>query len=92
MESQLSQQQPPCQTTLLFVPSLSKRMASGHQSTVYEQRLKSSPTEGAPVAEGEPEEANGIGDPRKTTETETRLPSATAYACTVWRPSIPGKI
>jgi len=40
-------------------------MASGHQSTVYEQRLESSPTEGAPVAEGEPEEANGIEDPRK---------------------------
>ena len=57
---------------VVVVPSISKRMASGHQSTVYEQHLESSPTEGAPVAEGEPEEANGIGDPRKTTETETR--------------------
>jgi len=49
-------------------------------------------TEGAPAVEGIPEEANGIGDPRKTTETETRSPSATAYACTFGGPSIPGKI
>ena len=49
-------------------------------------------TEGAPVVEGLPEEANSIGDPRRTTETEARSLVVTVYACTVsWR-SLPGKI
>jgi len=50
---------------------------------VNEQHLESSPTEGAPVAEGEPEEAIGIGDPRRTTETETRTSWETARTCTL---------
>ena len=49
-------------------------------------------TEGAPVAEGLPEEINGIGDSRKTTETETRSWLETFYACTIPGWSIPGKI
>ena len=44
------------------------------------------------MAEGLPEQATGIGDSRKTTETETRTTLATAYACTVPGWSIPGKI
>ena len=44
------------------------------------------------MLEGIPEEANGIGDPRKTTETEARSPLATVYTCTISRRSIPGKI
>ena len=39
--------------------------------------------EGAPMAEGLPEKAKGIGGRRKTTETETRSPLSTVYACTV---------
>ena len=39
-------------------------------------------TEGAPVAEGVPEEANAI---TQTTETESRPSLATVYACTVSR-------
>ena len=39
-----------------------------------------------------PEEANGVGDSRKTTETETRWSLATVDACTVPGWSIPGKI
>ena len=34
------------------------------------------------MAEGLPEEANAIGDRRKTTETDTRSPLSTVYACT----------
>ena len=49
-------------------------------------------TEGAPVAEGLPEETNGTGDSRKTTETEARSWLATVDACTVPGWSIPGKI
>jgi len=45
------------------------------------------------VAEGLQEEANDFGDSRKkSTETESRSSLATVYACTVSRPSIPGKI
>ena len=50
------------------------------------------------MAEGLPEEANGIGDARKrkqkqkTTETDTRSSLGTVYACTMSRQSIPGKI
>jgi len=43
--------------------------------------MESTTTEGAPVAEGLPEEANVIENSRKTTETETRSTLATAYAC-----------
>ena len=52
----------------------------------------STTTEGAPVAEGLPEEANDIQAEKKTTEMETRSPSATVYACSVPLLSIPGKI
>ena len=48
-----------------------------------EQNFKSTTTtarEGTPLAEGLPEEANAIG---KSTETETRSPLTTVYACTV---------
>ena len=34
------------------------------------------------MTEGLPEEANGIGDRRKTTETQTRSSLSTVYACT----------
>ena len=48
--------------------------------------MDSTTTERAPVAEGLPEEANGIGESRKTTETETHSPLTIVYACTVsWR-------
>ena len=40
-------------------------MGSGHCT---EQRLESTTDEGAPMAEGLPEEAKGIGDRRKTTQ------------------------
>ena len=33
------------------------------------------------MAEGLPEEANGIGERRKTTETESRSSLSTVYAC-----------
>ena len=36
-----------------------------------------------------PEEANGIADQRKTTETEARSTLATVYACTTFRRLIP---
>jgi len=79
---------------------------SEHQPTYVstEQYLESTPTEGVPVAEGLPEEVNGIGDSKKkkkerkkkqtkkTTETESRSPLSTVYACTASRQSIPGKI
>ena len=46
--------------------------------------MESTTTEGAPGAEGLPEETNAIGDSRKkTTETEAHSPLATVYACTV---------
>ena len=45
--------------------------------------MESTTKEGASVAEGLPEEANAIGDSRKTTETETHSSLATVYACTV---------
>jgi len=54
--------------------------------------MGSTTTEGAPVAEGLQEETNGIGDSRKTTETETRASPATVHACTIPGWSIPGKI
>ena len=49
-----------------------------------EQRLRELPTtEEALMAEGLPEEANGIGDSRKKmTETESRSLLATVDACT----------
>jgi len=53
--------------------------------------LESNTIEGAPVLEGTPEEANGIGDPRKTTETEARSPLATVYACTIPGGRFPAK-
>ena len=68
-------------------------MVTGRPSTGLPINIfKSSTIEGAPVLEGIPEEANGIGDPRKTTETDSRSPLATAYARTISRRSIPGKI
>ena len=36
---------------------------------------------GSAVEDGLPEEANAIGDPRKTTETDTRSPLPKVYAC-----------
>ena len=45
--------------------------------------MESTTTEGAPVAEGLPEETNAIGTQEKTTETEAHSPLATAYACPV---------
>ena len=44
------------------------------------------------MAEGLPEEANAIGDSRKTTETEARPSSESVYACTASGRMIPGKI
>ena len=38
-------------------------------------------TEGAPMAEGLPEEANGIGQAKKTTEIESRSSLSTVNAC-----------
>ena len=43
------------------------------------------------MAEGLPEEANAIGNSRKTTETETRYTLATVYACTVPGGRFPAK-
>jgi len=43
------------------------------------------------VVEGLPEET-GIGDSRKTTETESRSSLTMVYACTVSGWSIPGKV
>ena len=73
-----------------LIPRRSGVRAPGYVSTG--QRLESTTTEGASVAEGKPEEANSIENSRKTTETETHSPLATAYACTGSRRSIPGKI
>jgi len=66
----------------------------GHQPTCLPNSIcmESTTTEGAPVAEGPPEETNAIGDSRKTTETEARWSLATVYACTIPGWSIPGKI
>ena len=64
--------------TAPFVPT--SGWCLGTSLRVYEQHLESSTTDGAPVAEGLPEEANGIGDPRKTTETETRTSWEPVYA------------
>ena len=50
---------------------------------VYEQHSDSSTTRKAPVSEGLPKEANSNGDPRKTTETETRASWETVDACRV---------
>ena len=44
------------------------------------------------MAVGLPEEANAIGDSRKTTETETRSPRATVYACRVRGGRLPAKV
>jgi len=46
--------------TAPFVPT--SGWCLGTSLRVYEQHLESSTTDGAPVAEGLPEEANGIGD------------------------------
>ena len=54
--------------------------------------MESTTVQEAPVTEGLPEQATGIEDSRKTTETETRSTPATAYACSVPGGSIPGKI
>jgi len=56
--------------------------------------MASTTTEEAPVAEGLPEEANGVGDSRKkkTTETEAHSTLPTVDACTFSGWSIPGKI
>jgi len=43
------------------------------------------------VVGGLPEQANGAGDPTKTTETEARSSLAMAYACTVPGGRFPGK-
>ena len=43
------------------------------------------------MAEGLPEEANAIGDSRKTTETEARSSSETVYTCTVSGGRFPAK-
>jgi len=54
--------------------------------------MESTTTEEALVAEGPPEEANGIGAQEKTTETDARSILATVHACIFSRRSIPGKI
>ena len=92
-QAQLSRQHPPCR----FSDAKPSNFNTPHEGVVTEcpstglpiNILESNTIEGAPVLEGIPEEANGIGDPRKTTETDSRSPLATAYAC---RRSIPGKI
>ena len=43
------------------------------------------------MAEGLPEEANGIGDSRKTTETESRSSLTTVYACSFQDGRFPAK-
>ena len=77
MDSQ-AQQQPPCR-----VPRLLKRRGvwAPDRLRVYEQHSESSTTRGAPVSDGLPKEAKSIGDPRKTTETETRTSWETVDAC-----------
>ena len=72
-----------------LIPRRSGVRAPGYLST--EQRLESTTTEGAPVAEGKPQEANGIENSRITTETEAHSPLATAYACTVPGGRFPAK-
>ena len=68
-------------------------MVTGRQSTSLPYIiLESNTIEGAPVLEGIPEEANGIGDPRKTTETEARSPLATVHACTIPGGRFPAKM
>ena len=52
--------------------------------------MDSTTTEGAPVLTGGGQRHWRLE--RKTTETETRSPLATVYACRVSRRSIPGKI
>ena len=53
--------------------------------------MESTTTEGAPAAWGLPEEANAIGDSRKTTETESRTSLVTVYTCTVPGCQFPAK-
>jgi len=58
-------------------------VVSGHQPTFME----STTTEGAPVTEGLPEEANAIENSRKNDRDRTRSTLATAYACTFQFPA-----
>ena len=60
---------------------------ASHVST----NLESTTTEGASAAGGLPEEANAIGDSRKTTETESRTSLVTVYTCTVPGCQFPAK-
>ena len=53
--------------------------------------MASTTTKGASVAEGLPQETNGIGDSRKTTETESRSALVTVYACTGTGGRLPAK-
>ena len=50
------------------------------KSLTPRQYFESTTPEGAPVSEGLPQETNGNGDPRQTTETATHSPLATVYA------------
>jgi len=73
-------------TATSFLSTLARiRLASclGISLRVYRHSVNYNLTEGTPVAKGIPEEANAIGDSRKTTETEARSSLATVDACTV---------
>jgi len=83
MEPQLSSTATATASLLLLLQVFPSAWRLGTSLLSTNSILESSLTEGAPVAEGEPEEANGIGDPRKTTETETRTSWETVCTCTV---------
>jgi len=91
-------QHPPYQNlALIYTPNLENGLFqtasclgapyASHVST----NMESTTTEGAPAAGGLPEEANAIGDSRKTTETESRTSLVTVYTCTVPGCQFPAK-
>ena len=69
----------------------SSGVVPGHQPTSIPNRITCRCQLQAPMAEGLPEEANAIGDSRKTTETETHSPQATVYACSFPGGRLPAK-
>ena len=79
LRAQLSQRQPHSQTPNLVAWGL------GTTPLAYRTALEvnnNHSNRGNAMAESLTEEANAIGDRRKSTETEARSPLATAYACT----------
>jgi len=92
-QAQLSQQHPPCRNA-----KPSKLMESTTEGApVSPEAIRAAVVLGlgprlSAIAEDLREEAHGNGDSRKTTETETHTSLATAYACTVCKRPIPGKI